>query len=212
MLDIEINTVKYKSSKESILNNIKLNIDKPGIYGIIGKNGVGKTTFFKCILNSLNFEGKILLEGKEIKKESILWLPTEPFLYNELTGKEFIDFYNLLTQNIQIKTEDYKFKIPHHDFIENYSTGMKKKTYLNSILTKDYDLYILDEPFNGLDIESNIALINILKEISKDKIILLSSHILDSLFSISTHIFLLQEKNIKIFKKDFFLEIEEYFK
>ena len=86
---------------------------------------------------------------------------------------------------------------------------MKKKTYLNAIFQKEHHIYILDEPFNGLDLESNYQLINFLKEKSKTAIVLISSHILEVLYSNCKSIFVVKNKNIEQVEKSEFSTIEK---
>ena len=86
---------------------------------------------------------------------------------------------------------------------------MKKKTYLNAVFQNDYPIYLLDEPFNGLDLESNYILVQYLKEKSKNSIILISSHILEILYANCGSIFVIKDRNIVNFQKDNFQKIEE---
>lgn len=86
---------------------------------------------------------------------------------------------------------------------------MKKKTYLNAVFQKEFSIYILDEPFNGLDLESNYLLMNYIRELSKRSIIFISSHILEILYKDCDKIFLLKSKNIQGFEKIHFSEIEK---
>ncbi len=211
MLDIQIKKIFYSKNDDSILENIAIHISKPGIYGIVGKNGVGKTTFFKSLLKQVKFEGSITLDNKDLVRGDILWCPTEPVLYNELTGKEFINFFSQLTLGENSNKENYFFKLPENEFIANYSTGMRKKIYLNALFIREYDLYILDEPFNGLDIESNLKVIKYLKQVAETKIVFISSHVLESLFSFCNEIYVVNDKKLKRFEKEDFTEIERYF-
>lgn len=206
MLTIQIDQKKY--SDKLILDGIKINIEKPGIYGVIGKNGHGKTTLFKCILGLEPFKGKCTLNDERLLLQNAGWVPTEPPIYEELTAKEFYDFYaHLLDLNTFVFNEI--FEVPENQLIREFSTGMKKKTYLNAVFQKDFLVYILDEPFNGLDLESNYLLMNYIRELSKTSIILISSHILEILYKDCDKIFLLKDKNISEFKKSDFPEIEK---
>jgi ABC-2 type transport system ATP-binding protein len=101
------------------------------------------------------------------------------------------------------------FDVTENQLIKNFSTGMKKKTYLNAVFQNEYPIYILDEPFNGLDLESNYILVQYLKEKSKSSIILISSHILEILYANCESIFVIKDKNIVNFQKDDFQKIEE---
>ena len=86
---------------------------------------------------------------------------------------------------------------------------MKKKTYLNAVFQNDYPIYLLDEPFNGLDLESNYILVQYLKEKSKNSIILISSHILEILYANCETIFVINDRKIDAIQKVDFQKINE---
>jgi ABC-2 type transport system ATP-binding protein len=205
MLDIKITNKSF--GQKIILENINVQILENGIYGIVGKNGQGKTTFFNCILELTNYEGKIEFNKQKLVLNQIAWCPTDPDLYNELTANEFYDFYRELTNCKKIES-NFLFEVPENHLLKSFSTGMKKKTYLNAIFQKDYQIYILDEPFNGLDLESNYVLMNFLREKSKTAIVLISSHILEILYANCKSIFVIKDNQIEIFNKQNFSNIE----
>lgn len=206
MLDISISKKEFGS--QIIFENTNITIQENGIYGIVGKNGEGKTTLFKCMLSLTPFEGKISFEKDPLKIQKIAWCPTEPALYEELTAAEFYDFYRELTSSTSNNSK-MLFDVTENQLIKNFSTGMKKKTYLNAVFQNNYPIYILDEPFNGLDLESNYILAQYLKEKSKSSIILISSHILEILYANCESIFVIKERKIVNFQKDDFQKIEE---
>jgi ABC-2 type transport system ATP-binding protein len=206
MLDISISKKEFGS--KIIFENTTITIQENGIYGIVGKNGEGKTTLFKCMLSLTPFEGKISFKSEALKSQKIAWCPTEPALYEELTAAEFYDFYRELTSSTSNNSK-MLFDVTENQLIKNFSTGMKKKAYLNAVFQNDYSIYILDEPFNGLDLESNYILIQYLKEKSKSSVILISSHILEILYANCESIFVIKEKKIVNFQKDDFQKIEE---
>ena len=206
MLDISISKKEFGS--KIIFENINITIQENGIYGIVGKNGEGKTTLFKCMLSLTPFEGKISFKREVLKSQKIAWCPTEPALYEELTATEFYDFYRELTSSPSNNSR-ILFDVTENQLIKNFSTGMKKKAYLNAVFQNEYPIYILDEPFNGLDLESNYILVQYLKEKSKSSIILISSHILEILYANCESIFVIKEKKIVNFQKGDFQKIEE---
>jgi ABC-2 type transport system ATP-binding protein len=206
MLDISI--FKKEFGSKIIFENTTITIQENGIYGIVGKNGEGKTTLFKCMLSLTPFEGKISFKSDTLKSQKIAWCPTEPALYEELTAAEFYDFYRELTSSTSNNSK-MLFDVTENQLIKNFSTGMKKKTYMNAVFQNEYPIYILDEPFNGLDLESNYILVQYLKEKSKSSIILISSHILEILYANCESIFVIKNKKIVNFQKDNFQKIEE---
>lgn len=206
MLTIEILEKKY--SNQVILEKINLKIDSVGIYGLVGKNGQGKTTLFKCVLGLENYAGESFLNSKQIALQNVAWCPSEPTIYEELTAKEFYDFYKHL---LDLEKTDSKllFEIPENKLIKEFSTGMKKKTYLNAIFQKKYSMYFLDEPFNGLDLESNYILMQYLMQRSNESIVIISSHIMDILYNNCKKIFVVNNKNIIEFEKENFNQIQK---
>ena len=206
MLIININEKKYHS--QTILKNVTITIEGAGIYGLVGKNGQGKTTLFRCVLGLENYIGNSLINDKKIALQNVAWCPSEPTLYEDLTANEFYDFYrNLL--DLDTTNSESLFEIPKNKLIKEFSTGMKKKVYLNAIFQKEYPVYFLDEPFNGLDLESNYILMRYLVQKSKQSIIIISSHIMDILYNNCTDIFIVKDKNIMKFKKENFNQIEK---
>ncbi|MNK91112.1 SkfA peptide export ATP-binding protein SkfE [compost metagenome] len=200
--------IKNKSFKDKIvLENIWISLSKNGIYGVVGKNGEGKTTLFRCIMGLTSFDGSITHATEVSLHGKIAWCPTEPIIYNELTAKEFAVFYKEL---LKIQKNDFQmFDLPDDKLIKEFSTGMKKKAYLNAVLQKKYSVYVFDEPFNGLDLESNYFLMNYIRELSETSIVFISSHILELLYKDCDKIFLLKNKKIKEFDKSAFTEIEK---
>jgi len=150
MLEILIQEKHYSDRK--ILENIQLSIPKNGLYGVVGKNGAGKTTFFKCLSGLTPFKGEVRYCERRLMPEDIGFLPTEPYLYEHLTVAEFYTFFRLL---LGIKSEEaMPFEVDKTLLIRELSTGMRKKVYCNAVLQKPYTLYIFDEPFNGLDYQT----------------------------------------------------------
>jgi ABC-2 type transport system ATP-binding protein len=205
MLTINIKEKKY--SDKIVLKDLDLQIHSNGIYGVVGKNGQGKTSFFKCILGLENYEGNCALNNQKIALQDIAWCPAEPIIYEELTTKEFSEFYCKLL-NIKNTTTNNLFEVPDDKLIKEFSTGMKKKAYLNAIFQKKYALYILDEPFNGLDIESNYQLMHYLNHLSKESIVLISSHILDVLYTNCKEIYLIDNTTISLFEEQNYNDIQ----
>jgi ABC-2 type transport system ATP-binding protein len=206
MLVINIKEKKY--TQEIVLQNSTIHIEKPGIYGLVGKNGQGKTTLFKCVLGLEKFSGTCSLNSNKIELNSIAWCPTEPSVYGELTSNEFYEFYRKLL-NIEEVTAKPLFEISDNKLIRDFSTGMKKKVYFNAIFQNEYPLYFLDEPFNGLDLESNHILIQFLKQKADKSIIIISSHILEILYANCLEIFVVKNKTVVGFEKQNFDRIEE---
>lgn len=177
MLEINIETISYR--KKVILKDIKLSILQFGLYGFFGKNGEGKTTFLKSLCDLVSYKGNILLSKQNLEANMVAWIPTEIDIYDYLTIAEFHEFYKLSSRNYNVATKK-TFGLDENKLLKECSTGTKKKAYINAVLQfSDYKLYIFDEPFNGLDIESNYILLNQIIELSKNNIVFISSHIIE---------------------------------
>ena len=208
-MSLNINIKEKKYGSKVILRNVNIDINKGGIIGVVGKNGQGKTTFLKCILGNLKYKGAMIFNNVKLKINDVAWCPTQPLIYDDLTAAEFKKFYAEL---LKIKGEPKKdlFEIPQNILIKEFSTGMKKKAYLNAIFQKQYPIYLMDEPFNGLDMESNYKLIRFLTEKKRNSIVIISSHIMGVLYNNCSSIFAVQDAEVVQFKKDKFKTIENY--
>ncbi len=206
-MNLKISIDEKKYGKKTILKDIETYFESSNIYGVVGKNGQGKTTFFKCILGLIKYQGVCIFNGTRLKTNQAAWCATQPLIYDELTALEFKKFYAELLKIEKNKNIDL-FDIPQNKRIKEFSTGMKKKAYLNAVFQKDFPIYILDEPFNGLDVESNYKLIQYLKEKSKNSIVIISSHILDALYQHCSAIHLIEDTSMKKFEKESFKNLE----
>ncbi len=211
MITITNLSFAYKE-EDFVLENINIQFQPSMVQGIVGLNGSGKTTFFNLLTGFYKADkGSILMNGLPIKKNCIAYIDTESFFYPKLTAKEFLKVFP--QTNLQYDEEGLTklFNLPLNEFIENYSTGMKKKLLILSQIKQDKQLYIFDEPFNGLDIETNKLLIVIIEMLAhKGKTIFISSHIIEPLYNLCFHIHHLQNKHfIKSYTKQEFSVIEE---
>ncbi|WP_299892094.1 ATP-binding cassette domain-containing protein [uncultured Lacinutrix sp.] len=197
---ISIKKLSKSYGKNQVLKSIDLEFEKGKVYGIVGENGAGKTTLFRCIAELETYTGQIS-SGFDILKDHLGLLLTEPFFFSKITGKEYIQLLSS-ARNISIsKIEDKNiFNLPLNQYASTYSTGMKKKLAITAILLQKNELFILDEPFNGVDIQSNLIISEIIKKLhSLGKTVIISSHIFSTLADTCSEIYLMQ--NGKIIKK-----------
>ena len=211
---IRINGLNKNFGKNEVLKNINLDFTEGKVYGVVGENGAGKTTLFRCIAGLEDYQGEITSDLNPLKNHLGLLL-TEPFFFSKITGKEYI---RLLCNARGKTTGDIEgkniFDLPLNQYASTYSTGMKKKLALTAILLQENDYYILDEPFNGVDIQSNIILTEIIKKL-KDlyKTVIISSHIFSTLNDTCDEIHLLRRgEQIRTVQKDDFNNLEEEMK
>ena len=208
MIKIRNLTKSYGTNK--VLNNINIEFDKGKVYGIVGENGAGKTTLFRCIAGLEEYEGEINSTLNPIKNYLGLLL-TDPFFFRNITGKEYIQ---LLCNARSIKILDIEnrniFDLPLNQYASTYSTGMKKKLALTAILLQSNECFILDEPFNGVDIQSNILITELIHKLkSLNKTVIISSHIFSTLNDTCNEIHLLSKGCfIKSVQKEEFQSLE----
>lgn len=147
---------------------------------------------FKCMAGLEDFDGEITSDIMPLKNHLGL-LTTEPYFFPKITGGEYISLLSY-ARGHHVNDIDAKniFKLPLNKYAINYSTGMKKKLVLTGILLQNNQYFILDEPFNGVDIQGNILITEIILHLkSLGKIILLFSHIFSTLKDTCDEIFLL---------------------
>ena len=194
MLKISNLTKTYKGGKKAV-DNLSLDICAGDIYGFIGHNGAGKTSTIKCVTGILEFsEGDILVGGKSIKsdpiecKKMIAYIPDNPDLYENMTG---IQYLNFIADIFAISSTERQAAIKQYadlleltsnlgDLISSYSHGMKQKLAIISALIHKPKLYVMDEPFVGLDPKAAHTFKDIMKEQCKNgSAIFFSTHVLE---------------------------------
>ncbi|MCP5063099.1 MAG: ABC transporter ATP-binding protein [Ignavibacteriae bacterium] len=208
MLEIKKLTKFYGQTK--VLENINLNIDKGLIVGLLGANGAGKTTLQNTIMNTVEFDGEVLIDGiandefLNKHRNKVLYLPDTPFLYEFLTGIEFVKFvldmqkiqYNEVQEKVELLIKLFNLEDFKDHLIKEYSHGMKHKIALISILVQSPKILLLDEPVSGLDTMSIIALKKLLKSMANDgTTIIFSTHILDLVENLCDTIIILHDNN-----------------
>jgi len=200
-------------NENSGIKNIDLQFSPGIIYGIIGYNGSGKTTLLNCI-EGLYIPTSGFVSHNDVKttdekdfthqRRKIAFLPSDDFLYPQLTCMENIELSTIL------RTGKNKFSQETDDFIRYFemdsylhkkfrdcSAGMKKKVQIVVSLIGEIDTIIWDEPNNGLDIVSNMKIKNLLKHYkNKNATILFSSHVIEFLNDFVDHCVLLHEGNV----------------
>ena len=203
---IKIENLSKKFGAKKVLNSINLNFEKGTIYGVVGENGAGKTTLFKCISGLEAYSGKISSDFISLKSKLGLLL-TEPFFFSKITGKEYLQLLTNARQVELLNVQDKNiFDLPLNQYTSTYSSGMKKKLALTAVLLQQNEIFILDEPFNGVDIQSNLVIIEIIKKLKAlGKTIIISSHIFSTLAEICDEICLLKEGMVikKVLNEDF---------
>lgn len=196
----------------AVLKNITVDFETGLVHGIVGLNGAGKTTFFNVLAKMLTpASGELIQNGKALGIKDSAYLETNNFFFSRITGNEYLKIFNQTNAGFNLAALQDYLKLPLDELIENYSTGMKKKLALLAVLKQDKPVFILDEPFNGLDLETNKILEIIISSLKqKQKTVFVSSHIIDPLLSVCDKIHLLEDGCfVKTYLKNDFSKIEE---
>tara|TARA_B100001540_G_scaffold41684_1_gene37031 strand:+ start:420 stop:1118 length:699 start_codon:yes stop_codon:yes gene_type:complete len=207
-MSLEIKNISKKYGNQEALSNISFSLNKGDIVGFLGPNGAGKTTLMKIITSTLKQDsGEVTVFGKstiseEIETKSVIgYLAEHNPLYKEMNVIEYLQFiaslykikdFNII-ENIISKTglENEKTKK-----IEALSKGYKQRVGIAASLIHNPKLLILDEPTTGLDPNQLVEIRNLITEIGKDKIVLLSTHILQEIPKICNHIIIINKGEI----------------
>ena len=209
---LAVKNLEVGYSDVAILKGVNLEAHSGEIHGILGVNGSGKTTLFRTINGWLpKWSGSIILNENPLKKQQISYLETEPYFYPYIKGIEYIRLLKKNNENFVIQDWNQLFDLPLDRLAQEYSTGMRKKLGLLGLLAQDRQLLILDEPLNGVDIESNVKFKEVILRLKTlNKVILLSSHMLESLIEICDKISLLSNGVIeRTYVRDEFPHLEQ---
>ena len=206
-IDINHITMIYPSGKKA-LQDISVHVESPGFIGILGPNGAGKTTLMKLLIAGLiPTKGEIFLNDKSLLsqeqelKARLGYLPQSFGLYDELTVWQFLDYMAAL-KNIKGKQAIYEVlektnMIEHKKIrIRSLSGGQRQRVGIAQALLGDPKLLILDEPTVGLDPEERVKFRNIFSEMARDKIILLSTHIVEDVQAVCNRVFIIHDGKI----------------
>lgn len=206
MLEIKNINVEFKNQK--VLNDLSLSIEEGCILGILGKNGAGKTTLFESLYQSLSFSSNMIWNGERLQRRQISYLETENYFYPYMTGEEYLSYFSSKKED-EIREMIEKFNLPLKKYVQYYSSGMKKKLALVGMLMLNKPINILDEPFNGVDFEGVHLLYDIIRQLkSENKVVIISSHIIETLFHTCDKIALLQNGSIQtIYNKEDFSQL-----
>ena len=214
MLEVKNYSKSYVKGQKAV-DSISLEVKKGDIFGFIGHNGAGKTTTIKSIVGILDFEdGDVLIDGISIKdnpiecKSKIAYIPDNPDLYEHLTGIGYLNFiadvYGVTKEKREELIKKYGdiFEITNNlgDLISSYSHGMKQKLAIISALVHEPKLYILDEPFVGLDPKATYLLKDIMKEKCKEGCsIFFSTHVLEVVEKLCNRIAIIKKGKIVVY-------------
>jgi ABC-2 type transport system ATP-binding protein len=198
---IKIDNLQVNYGNNNVLNELCLEIHSNTIHGLVGLNGSGKTTLLNTIYGLKNKAiGTIQHSEKKIQRKNIAYLETTNYFYPRITGKEYLNIFKTQNPNFEIDKWNTLFELPLNKLIDDYSTGMKKKLAIMGIICLNREVLILDEPFNGVDLDTVQKIKTLLLQLKSRKTIIITSHILESLLPICDSISYLNDKKIEFTK------------
>ena len=207
---LELCNISKKYKEKIALNDVSLKLDN-GIYGLLGPNGAGKSTLMNIITGNLEpTEGTIKWEGTEVKElgsnyRSLLgYAPQQQGMYETFSGRRFLSYMATLKGISKSSMEDEINRVllyvnmveKSNQKIGTYSGGMKQRILIAQAIIGNPKLVILDEPTAGLDPKERVRIRERIAELSKDKIILVSTHVVSDIESIAKKIILIKTGKI----------------
>ena len=205
-MKLVVKNLKKNFEKKEVLKDINFKFEKGKIYGLLGRNGAGKTTFFNCLNEDIEIDaGEFFIEdnGKQRKMEAedIGYVLSTPNVPEFLTAREFLKFFIDINKK-RIKNEktiDEYFdfmKIEKEDrdrLLKDFSHGMKNKMQMLVNIIANPNVLLLDEPLTSFDVVVAEEMKQMLKEIKKDHIIIFSTHIMELALDLCDEIVILNK-------------------
>lgn len=211
-MELRFNNLTKKFKNKIAVNEINLTLET-GVYGLLGSNGSGKTTLMRMVCGILDStSGDVLLDGVSISdlgekyRKLIGYLPQDFGYYPDFTAKEFMYYIAALKginkQKAKVKTNELLKLVNLSDVankkIRTFSGGMKQRLGIAQAVLNDPKILILDEPTAGLDPKERIRFRNLISNFSKDKIVILSTHIVSDIEYIADNILMMKNGEIII--------------
>ena len=208
---LKIENLSKHFGKKLALSDINLELDS-GIYGLLGDNGAGKSTLMRILVGvdkptsgQIYYQGEDISQLKEKYRGLLGYMPQEFSVFPRFTAYEFLTYMGALKG---LSKAQLKEKIPQvlsfvnledvkDKKVSNFSGGMKRRVGIAQAILNDPKILILDEPTAGLDPGERIRFSNILSNMSKDKIILFSTHIISDIEAITKNIIILNVGKIR---------------
>ena len=201
---LEINNLNKSFDNKEILKDINLSIQHGKIIGLLGKNGVGKTTLIKLINDLLTpTSGEILINGQKIgveTKKVISYLPERTYLNKQMKVSEVISYFEDFYDNFDSKKAKKLLKDLDLDInqkLTKMSKGMQEKVQLVLVMSRSADLYILDEPLGGVDPATrDYVLDTILSNFNENASVIISTHLISDIEKILDEVIFIDKGQI----------------
>ena len=189
---LTVDNLSKSFGKKTVLDNISVQL-MHGVYGLLGPNGSGKTTFMRCIAGIYRYNGRI------ITPSNVGYLPQKFGAFRELTVYEVLEYFaelkgipsNRQGKNIHDCLEDVNLWERHSDKVKTLSGGMLRRLGVAQALLGNPELILVDEPTAGLDPEERLRFKNLISQHREDCTILISTHIVEDVEALCDHIIIL---------------------
>lgn len=204
-MGLKLQNVKKAYGEKTVVDNISLTMDKPGVFGLLGTNGAGKTTTIRMILGIINKDdGEITWNDKKVERKNVNfgYLPEERGIYPKIKIYEQLLYFAKLKgmnkkeadESIKKWTERLKVSEYLNMTAEKLSKGNQQKVQFISAILHEPELIVLDEPFSGLDPVNTELLKNVILDLVKEgKYIIMSSHQMTSIEEFCTDLLILNK-------------------
>ena len=200
---LELKNVNKTFGRRKVIDNISLDVKEGEIYGFLGPNGSGKTTTIKMILRLIDSDsGEIKVNGFDTKKqfekamECIGAIVENPDMYKYMSGIDNLKLHarirNIDEKRIYEVLDMVELKGREKDKVGKYSLGMKQRMSVALALIRNPKLLVLDEPTAGLDPKERVRFRDLIKDLGKDSIVLLSTHIVSDIEHIADDILMMK--------------------
>ena len=203
---LEIKNLNKSYDDFKVLKDVNLKIEKGKIYGLLGKNGAGKSTLIKIINDLLTKDsGEVLFLGKEIgsfSKTHISYLPERTYLDKSMKVKEIVKYFSEFYSDFDCEKakkliKDLDLNIDKQ--ISKMSKGMQEKLQLVLVMSREADLYILDEPLGGVDPATRDYILDtILSNFKEGSSLIISTHLISDIERILDEVIFIDKGEIKL--------------
>ena len=201
---LEINNLNKSFDNKVILKDINLSIQSGKIIGLLGKNGVGKTTLIKLINDLLTpTSGEILIKGQKIgveTKKVISYLPERTYLNKQMKVSEVISYFEDFYDNFDSEKAKKLLKDLDLDInqkLAKMSKGMQEKVQLVLVMSRNADLYVLDEPLGGVDPATRDYILDtILSNFNENASVIISTHLISDIEKILDEVIFIDKGQI----------------
>lgn len=209
-MKLKIEHLQKRFDTKDVLKDVTFTFEPGKIYGLLGRNGAGKTTLFNCLNQDISVDGgRFYLEDEmgehDLRLEDIGYVLSTPQVPEFLTAREFLKFFiEINKESLQEEKEiDEYFDIVNLEredrgrLLKDFSHGMKNKMQMLINIIASPKVLLLDEPLTSLDVVVAEEMKNILRDLKHDRILILSTHIMELAFDLCDEIVLLSQGELR---------------